>query len=507
MDELARALDGASGEAVALGTTLVLLALAAAIVPSAERRSLRLPAGFLIAHLLFESVDRLFGPASRAGRVFALLSFATLGIAIGRAGLALVLDGVLGRQLARPLPKIIRDIVHGLVYFFVALGVLREIGFEPGQLLTTSALLTAVIGLSLQETLGNLVAGLSVQMQPPFVVGDWIQYENDPRSIGRVIESNWRATTLRTLDEVDIIVPNGLLSKAALRNHSRPTAVTRRGVVVIVGYDVPPGRVREALLSAATGSPGVLPQPEPSVVLQHFGDSGIEYWLRYFIDNFPERDRIDGSVRERIWYGFQRANIRIPYPHRRVLLQQQSEETLALEQTRLVDRCERALERVDVLRVLTPEQRRRLAERGTSRLFSPGEIIVRQGDDADELFVVLAGEVAVVLASSSSEKEISRLTAGEFFGEMALVTGERRKATVKAATECELVAVGHDAFERVLRETPEVATELSRVLAERQLTLDAEGQRLSIEARAAVVDEEQSRLLASIRRFFSLRSG
>ena len=140
----------------------------------------------------------------------------------------LVLDTILSRRLDRPLPKIIRDILQGLVYFVLALAILRQLGVEPGQLLTTSALLTAVVGLSLQDTAGNLIAGLSVQLQRPFDVGDWIQFDDNPKNIGRVIEINWRATTLLTLDENEIIVPNGLLAKAPLRNYTKPTNVARR---------------------------------------------------------------------------------------------------------------------------------------------------------------------------------------------------------------------------------------------------------------------------------------
>jgi small-conductance mechanosensitive channel len=422
---------------------------------------------------------------------------------IGR-GLAVVfLDALPGRQLGKPVPKIIRDIAHGLVYFAAGIGVLGALGLEAGQLLTTSALLTAVIGLSLQETLGNLMAGLSMQLQAPFSVGDWIQYDGDPKNIGRVLESNWRATRILTLDEIELIVPNALLAKAPLRNFSRPCAHTRRSVFVSAGYEVPPGRVREALLEAASGTPGVLAMPEPSVVTNAFGESGIEYWLRYFIEDFGRRDAIDGMVRERIWYALHRAHIAVPYPHRRVQLEQLSADTLALEVRRRADRCERALEGVDVLKVVAKEQRRRLAERSEPRLFAPGEVIVRQGEESDELYVVLEGEVVVVLESPDHETEVTRLKSGDFFGEMALVTGERRKATVKAVRECELVAVGHDAFEEILHQTPEVVQTLSLVLAERQLELD-EHAKLSSEARAARVKAESSKLLATIRRFFRL---
>jgi small-conductance mechanosensitive channel len=207
-------------------------------MPPADRRQLRLPFGFFVAHLLLRGVSLLFEPGAPIHRAVSLLALATLLVTIGRSTVLLLLDVILGRRLDRALPKIIRDILQGLVYFLLLLALLREIGLEPGQLLTTSALLTAVIGLSLQDTLGNLVAGLSVQIQRPFSVGDWVQFDADKNNVGRVIEINgarmrWSRST--------VVVPSRALAKAALA--SRPTPTVRRNLFVQVAYEVPPKRV------------------------------------------------------------------------------------------------------------------------------------------------------------------------------------------------------------------------------------------------------------------------
>src|SRR5690606_81842 len=154
---------------------------------------------------------------------------------------------------------------------------------EPGSLLATSALLTAVLGLSLQDTLGNMFAGLAIQAERPFELGDWIQYDSTTEHIGEVTEINWRATRLLTLDRVLITVPNGSLAKSSIRNFSRPQPVTRRSTTIWAPYNVSPHRVQRALTQAAQETPGVLAEPPASVITRAFSERGVEYSVRYFI--------------------------------------------------------------------------------------------------------------------------------------------------------------------------------------------------------------------------------
>lgn len=505
MESFLKSLSSASGLTIAVSVALGLMGLTLLLMPAADRRQLRLPFGFLIAHVVLRAIGFLLEAGSPLHRAVSLIALGALLVTIGRSTVLLLLDVILGRRLDRALPKIIRDIIQGLVYFLLLLALLREVGLEPGQLLTTSALLTAVIGLSLQDTLGNLVAGLSVQIQRPFSVGDWIQFDTDKNNVGRVIEINWRATTLVTLDDVEVVVPNGALAKAALRVYSRPTPTVRRNLFVQVAYEVPPRRVHEVLLEAMKDTPGVVKEPAANVVTNAYLDSGIEYWIRIYISQFARRDVIEGAVRDRIWYAFQRNGIGFPYPHRIVHMQQHDDESRAVETQKKALKREHALIGVDFLKVITDEQRHELALRATTRLFSAGEVIVRQGEDTHELFIILRGEVVVVLENEVVETEVTHLTPGQFFGEMALVTREKRKATVKASRDCELLVIDHEAFEAVLHKAPGVVEELSRVLAERQLELDVHAERFTTEERTSIVQREQSHLLSSIKRLFSLK--
>jgi small-conductance mechanosensitive channel len=227
------------------------------------------------------------------------------------------------------LPKIFLDIVHVVIFFAALMITLRAAGVDPASLLTGSAVLTAVIGLSLRDTLGNLFAGLAIQAQRPFEVGDWIQFDQQPSHIGQVTEINWRATTVVTLDAVEIVIPNATLGQGWIVNYTRPRKFSRRSVYVNAPYDVPPQRVQRIILDALPGSFGVLTDPPPSVVTNAFDERGVQYWVRFFTVEFDKRDRVDGGARDRIWYALERQGIAIPAPQRDVRMEDTSEEAAA----------------------------------------------------------------------------------------------------------------------------------------------------------------------------------
>jgi small-conductance mechanosensitive channel len=310
----------ASSETLGLVTAAGLIALLALLLPRGARRQIRQPILFLALHLALRGL-LVFAPEDpSAWRVVSFGALAFILAAIGRTTVLLVLDVVLGRRASRPLPQIARDITLGVVYAGVLLAALRAAGVEPGSILTTSALLTAAVALSLQETLGNMVAGLAIQVQRPFDVGDWIQFDGEQRHIGEVLEINWRATKVITLDAVEVVIPNATLAKAAITNFTKPTATSRRSLYVQVPADVPPLDVRRIVLDSLAGSFGLLPEPAPSVVTNAFVDGNVEYWIRFFTDRFDQRDAVDGSARDRIWYGLARAGVALAAPGRAVAL-------------------------------------------------------------------------------------------------------------------------------------------------------------------------------------------
>lgn len=494
----------ASSGAIGIGVVLLLLIALRILLPAGDRQRLRVPAIFLALYILIVPLRFFLDPESALSRGLSALSLFLMLTALGRCSFLLLVDVILAIRFARPMSRITREICQGLVYAVVVLITLRAAGVEPGSLLTTSALLTAVIGLSLQDTLGNLFAGLSIQAQSPFEVGDWIQIEPDPRFIGQVIEINWRATKILTLEQIELIIPNAALAKSSIRNFTKPSLLARRTIEVPGPYDVSPRKIEEALVAAARSTPGVLLDPPPYVHLNKFADSGITYLLCFFIQDFARRDRIDTAVRQRIWFTFQRAHIVIPFPTQNLQLHDSSLDVRARHDAEKQARRRRSLEDVDFLRTLPAPLLDRLAALSKTDSYMVGEVIIRQGDGSDELFIVQSGEVSVLLGrAGGSTVEVARLGPGKFFGEMSLMTGERRSATVQAAIDCELVKVDKESFHEILAAAPHLAERITEVLVARQTEIDENVSARATRSRSEV-ESKANDMLGKIKQFFAI---
>ncbi len=448
-----------------VGIAPVLLLLLGFLLPKHRRHQLRAPAalfGFVVALI---AVDFL-APMHWASRGMWVLGFGCLLFVIVRSILLFLTETRAGKALIPPLPKIVTDVVQAVAYLAAIMLTLHAAGMEPGSLLTTSALLTVVIGLALQDTLGNLFSGLALQMGRPFDVGDWVEIDREAVNAGRVVEVGWRATKIMTLDDVEVIVPNGMMARALLRNATRPTPVARRNIAFQAPYDLAPGDVRETALRTLTGLQKVLAEPPPSVLLVEFEESAIGYSLRYYTDDFPGAAVTDSEVRMRLWYGFRRAGISFPFPHRDVHLHVTEPEVVKRKAAR--ERSD-GLRRIPLFSTLAPDEIHALAAHAETRQFGSGEQIVVEGDAGDELYGLVRGRVRV----SAAGVEVARLGEGEFFGEMSLLTREHRAATVEAVGPCTLVVVGHDALQHAFDVHPELVQRLSAAIAERQRNLDA----------------------------------
>ncbi len=469
-----------------------------------DREKLRTPAGALVVHLILVVMGAMLDPASSTAGVLRTLAVLFLLLSGARAGFLLVVDNILTRRLARPIPKIFRDICEGIVYSAAVLITLRSAGAQLDALLTTSALLTAVVGLSLQDTLGNLFAGLSIQAQNPFEVGDWIQYDNDEHYVGKVTEINWRATKVLTLDDVEIIIPNGPLARAPIRNFTKPAKISRRSLFVVVPFSAPPHRVQQVILDGLLHTPGILARPAPSVVTADFVERGVRYWVRFHTDDFERREVTDSLARDRIWYSLRRANIKMAVPVADLELHQDDESHRSAERSEAMARRRAALRNVDFLANLSDPQVDELASSCRERPYAAGETILQQGDQGDELFIVQRGEVEVLLDADGDSVEVARLGQGSFFGEMSLMTGQPRMATIRTLTETLVLVVSKKSFAMVLDASPELAEQISDVLVSRREQLDSASSKQSAPRLSQASRASRNELLHRIKDFFSL---
>ena len=382
-------------------------------------------------------------------------------------------------------PAIVQDFT--VIVLFVAIGtvLLRE------QLLTTSAVGAVVVGFALQDTLGNLFAGLAIQIEKPFRVGQWVQFGDRE---GQVAEITWRATKLRTKAGQFLIVPNSVVSKEPVLNHSEPTVPTRIEVEIGASYNVPPNDVKRAMQEAMANSPLVMKAPEPQVIIKGFGASAIDYVAQFWIEDYAIDRTARDQVRTNLWYTFRRHNIEIPYPIQ--VQYERNEEPLRTE--RHVAAAADHLASVSLFKTLSAEARHALASAADHHLFAAGEAIVRQDADGDSMFVLMTGRARVVLEPSG--QEVAVIPAGGFFGEMSMLTGDKRSATVKAADDVAVLEITAKDFRELALVNPDLVDHVSTIISTRRTGLEDAKAHVA----AIIVPEAKETFLARIRRFLTL---
>jgi small-conductance mechanosensitive channel/CRP-like cAMP-binding protein len=447
------------------------------------RRKLRLSLVLLIGYVAIDLALALYPMVE--GTQVQLAAFARLALAAAliNAAVFLLANPLRADRVPDRFPIILQDaIVIGLIVLAST--------FLSQQLVTTSAVSAVVLGFALQDTLGNAFAGLAIQSEKPFQVGHWVRVGDHE---GRVAEVTWRATKLRTKAGNLVILPNNVVAKEAIVNYSEPAAPFRLEVEVGASYLVPPNKVKAAVMEALRHSSRVMTAPTPDVLLVAFDASAITYRVRFWIDDYAADEVSRDEVRTAIYYSFQRHDIEIPWP-----IQIQYEKDFKEPDVNdKVAEQERLLGDVDLFATLPPELRHQVALSAPMAVYGSGETLVRQGEEGQSMFVVLSGTVSVVL--EPSREELARIQPGGYFGEMSLLTGEPRSATVLAVGDVAAVEIGADLFRRLAALHPEAIEKIGMAAAVRRAGLE----RLrSATAGAATV--ETTTLVARMKKFLRL---
>lgn len=480
-----------------LAVAVAALAVVAVALPPGRRRLATWPLGLLLLAPVPFLIPLLFPDSTDAPAASVLGSRFFLLASLLQSALLLIVVAAWER-VRLPLPQIFLDVLRCLMIAAALVAILYEAGVEPGNLFAGSAVFTAILGFALKDTLGNVFAGLAIHAENPFEVGDWIQYDDNPAHIGKVVEVNWRATKVITLDEAYVIIPNSQLAQASIRNFTKPDPWSRRSLFLITPYAVPPQRVQRIILEALQGGFGVLEHPAPSVVTNAFTDRGVEHWVRLFTTMFDKRDRVDGMARDRIWYALARHGIEMPVATHAIRLTPlpppPADDPAAVIECRAA-----SLRQIGLLDALGADLLRQLATASPERVFAIGEPIIRQGDAGESMFVVLSGRVEVTVSDQGRPPvRLAELTAGDYFGEMSLMTGAPRVATVTATEETRVVEIAKAVFRLVFEAHPELVDELGRALQVRM------AERAQAVAGVALTAPDVQDIFRKIRDFFSL---
>lgn len=430
----------------------------------ALKRRFKLPFGW--AYHLFCVSAALFIPTRFPGIDFigeyhtgALLTISAAFVAVGFVR-HYFFDLFFQQKNNTQVPKFLSEIVSIAIIVSAVLFTLQDVYNIPVPgLLAGAGVVGIVLGLALQDTLGNIFSGFAIYFGGQFKAGDWLLVEDKH---AKIVEINWRSTRLRTTDDVCLDIPNSNITKQTVINYNYPTSV--HGIRLDIGleYDAPPSLVQKVLVEAALDCPYVLRDPTPNVFLAEFGNWSITYQLRFWLDDHAHYNSANSHIRTTLWYSLRRHNISIPYP---------IQHELALEHPKAhVENRELirdSIRKATFASCLSTEQLDQIVKSARIVRFGQGESIIRQNAEAGPMYVLVSGRAEVLVESNGLRTSVAVLEADACIGENSVLTGEKRTATILALEDCFAVEVDKTILAPLIEASPNLLESLSDLLAQR----------------------------------------
>lgn len=364
-------------------------------------------------------------------------------------------------------PRLLRDLLR-LVLAAIGLAMVYSLvwGRQIEGAIAALGVTSIVVGLALQEPLGNLFSGLVLLMERPFEVGETIEVGTVS---GEVKEVNWRSAHIEGFGGAIQIIPNSMLNKETILNYSRPRRNRLELIDVAFSYQDPPYKVHEALLELLLQTEGVLKKPKPIVATMAYGEFSVKYRLVYHTAE-DDRWRVKNQLVTRIWYVAKRQGFTLPYPVQ-VNLQHQQEHPFRPAQPEAAD----LLALFPRLPEISPE------DRGHTRplTFGAGERLFDQGNDLDGVYFVVSGAVSLQMVRDGQASEIATIEAGEFCGETGMHGHQAADMRAVALEDTTVVLIAPDVVRHLFEASPRLARETGHTLEVQRKALQSARSALS----------------------------
>ena len=366
----------------------------------------------------------------------------------------------------------------------------------PG-LLAGAGILGIVLGLALQDTLGNIFSGFAIYFGGQFKAGDWLLVEGHH---AQIVEINWRSTRLRTTDDICLDIPNSGITKQTVINYNYPTNI--HGIRLDIGleYDAPPTLVKKVLIEAALDCPLVQRHPVPDVHLTEFGNFSVTYQLRFWLDDHVNYNPANSQIRTNLWYALRRHNIKIPYP-----IQQEIWMDKPVPHSEDRDLIRHSIQKAVFAPALSPAQLDEIVGNAKIVRFGEGESLIRQdAEAAGPMYVIVSGRAEVWVESNGQRTSVAVLGPDACIGEISVLTGEKRTATILALEDCLAVEVDKETLAPIIGASPELLESLSELLAQRRMKNEGLVAEAAGSANQATKSNYKAGFLGKIRLFFEV---
>jgi len=384
-------------------------------------------------------------------------------------------DGILAKTIKGKVPRLLIHFFALLVYLFTVLIIINQVfGKSLTGIWATSGVLALVLGFALRNMILDLFTGLAVNIEQPYKIGDWIEINTNnvkPDIAGQVIDINWRATRLRTEEEKTVIIPNSLLNEFVIFNYSSSDSKIRFETAIPIDYSVPIEQAKTILYTGAKKvltEEGFFTEPEPNIIVSETNEFGIIYLVRYWINPwrgiYPTNAR--GVVNNSILDYMYLSGLRPSFPKEEVYYSRQLPRNIDFESS---DFKKNIIKNVSLFNSLTPEERSELSGKIVQKSFDKGKTIIKMDEDGDSMFVLSEGLLDIRIGpDGSNSKKVGDIYPGNFFGEMSLLTGENRSATITAVKDSIVFEIKKEHVKDIFRKNPEILKDITKLVAERR---------------------------------------
>lgn len=386
-------------------------------------------------------------------------------------------------------PGIAQYMVSALVYLLAFAFIWSNVFHRPiSSILAASGFVGLILGFALRSLIMDLFMGLTINFDQPYRIGDFILI-NKERLDGQVVDISWRTTRLKTDENNTIIIPNSIMSSMVLTNFSRPSSESEMDIMFSFDFAIPIRDVKRIVHSSVVAlldTKGFLKHEEPKVRIKAITPMGIDYKVKYWIDARqigPGKSK--DLVMESIITNLQKSGISPAYPKTDAYYAPMPAKTVNYrsEEGRLA-----LLRQVDALEQLENEYLEMIASKMTLCYYDSGKTLFNEGDPGDSMYIVVVGVLKVIVIRNNTELIIAQITPGQFFGEMSMLTGEPRTATIRTATDVIAYEIHREHLSEVFQKQPESVDIISTVIAQRQLSNDKFNEKLSEKERSSQVE-------------------
>lgn len=402
-------------------------------------------------------------------------------------------------------PRILEELLILLAYIIWVLIQLSILGLDLSSLVTSTAVVTAVIAFAMQDTLGNILSGLALQLDHSFHIGDWIELEKPNNDLiqGKVIQVQWRHTAIETINGERVLVPNSILMKSlVVLTGGMTVPIRRRAVYFYCDFGLDPAQVIRAVEYALANAniELVSNKIKPSCIINNMDNGMVTYAVYYWLSNPRSPGQADSFIRQHVIALFQRNNWRFSAPYMDLGVYNANPKQMVpqMDSAELSNRC-LILRSNSLFDPLSDDEIEQLSKQLQIQQYVSGSLLAKQGEIGDCLFILVSGVASVWLETENENVLLAELGQDQIIGEMSLMTGEPRRATVMAKTDVVCYMLDHDGFKKILQQRPVLAESFADLLFNRKNELASAADKLNQPAARV----EKDHILKRIRQLFS----